>query len=145
MNDLIQLLYNGEIKPLTTEKFIVASWNQHDHLKGYSQKDAHEYLMALRSSLHKCLIKNNKNNLNNKNNINANSKNGMGKHKKLKQNKDCNCFIHKLFLAVERSEIKCRKCNHISAVLCSIEEISLDLTVNEKDNDKNNSNQNNNN
>jgi len=101
MHDLLQKMYSEDPTPITTENFIFASWKQHSHLKGYSQKDAHEYLMALRSSLHECFPN--------------------------YTESKCPCFMHRVFRSEERSDIMCRKCGKRSSNLQEMEELSLDM------------------
>jgi len=102
MHDLLQKMYSDDPTPITTENFIWASWKQHSHLKGYSQKDAHEYLMALRSSLHECFPN-------------------------YTDSKNCPCLIHSLFSSEERSDITCKKCGMRSSRTTEMEELSLDM------------------
>jgi len=71
------------------------------HLAGYQQQDAHEYMQFILNSLHSA---------------NGGSTNG-----------DCSCIIHKTFYGKLSSTVTCDKCKNMTTAQDPFMDLSLDL------------------
>jgi ubiquitin carboxyl-terminal hydrolase 22/27/51 len=80
---------------------LIRSWKSAEHLAGYQQQDAHEYMQFILNSLHSA---------------NGGSTDG-----------DCSCIIHKTFYGKLSSTVTCDKCKNITTAQDPFMDLSLDL------------------
>ncbi len=100
MDALFVRMFNGKKKPLCPSDMLYTIWRSSSEMAGYEQQDAHEFLICLRSSLHKAL-------------------NG--------QQFNCGCIIHNLFAGVLQSDLTCPLCRNRTETYDPFLDISLDL------------------
>lgn len=80
---------------------LIRSWKSAEHLAGYQQQDAHEYMQFILNSLHSA---------------NGGSTDG-----------ECDCVIHKTFYGKLSSTVTCDKCHNATTAQDPFMDLSLDL------------------
>ncbi|KAI6172006.1 Ubiquitin carboxyl-terminal hydrolase [Aphelenchoides besseyi] len=100
LSNVFQEFYNGQIEP-----FIPQRMKHAEHLAGYEQHDAHEFLISALNVLHQ------------------HSESGS-----MKSNpSECKCIIDRLFTGRLQSDLTCMRCGRISTTVDPFWDISLEL------------------
>jgi ubiquitin carboxyl-terminal hydrolase 22/27/51 len=101
MNNVFHEMYSGVRAPMSPHKLLYAVWQHSKHLAGYSQQDAHEFLIALLD--------------------------GMCVHLGGKMGRNCDCIIHRIFTGALQSDVTCAKCKTVSTTIDPFWDVSLDI------------------
>lgn len=107
MSKLFQEFYSGKKIPYIPYRLLQLVWTHAEHLSGYFQQDAHEFLIVALNILH----------MHCKGMIAVPSKNDH----------ICNCIIDQIFTGFLQSELVCAKCNNISNTIEPFWDLSLGL------------------
>lgn len=93
-------------------------WCFADHLAGYVQQDAHEFLMSVIDGIHLACTRSSTSSTSTASTIN-------GKH-----STECTCVVHRVFSGQLKSIVTCGSCGNNSSAFDPIFDISLDLKAN---------------
>ncbi|XP_018329537.1 ubiquitin carboxyl-terminal hydrolase 22 [Agrilus planipennis] len=102
--------YNGEKSPLSLHEFLYHIWTRAEHLAGYVQQDAQEFLIATLGVLHQHFEESMPPSIN-----------------KDKNKLRCTCIVDQIFTGTLQSDVMCQECNGISRTYDPISDFSLDL------------------
>ncbi|XP_050997297.1 ubiquitin carboxyl-terminal hydrolase 51 [Acomys russatus] len=108
MCSLFQAMYSGNQTPHVPYKFLHLIWIHAEHLAGYRQQDAHEFLIAMLDVLHR------------------HSKDDSIEQQGNNSNY-CNCIIDQIFTGGLQSDLTCHECHGVSTTIDPCWDISLDL------------------
>ncbi|XP_077001216.1 ubiquitin carboxyl-terminal hydrolase 51 [Tamandua tetradactyla] len=108
MSSLFQAMYSGSRTPHIPYKLLHLIWIHAEHLAGYRQQDAHEFLIAILDVLHR------------------HSKDDSVAQEANNPN-CCNCIIDQIFTGGLQSDVTCQTCHSISTTIDPCWDISLDL------------------
>lgn len=104
MDEIYGQFFCGAKTPYAAIHFLFSMWSHADHLSGYVQQDAHEFLVSVLDGVHLgCSI---------------------GHDAK---GRTCPCVIHRLYGGELRSDVICSACKKCSTAFDPIFDISLDL------------------
>uniref|UniRef100_A0A915DVN6 ubiquitinyl hydrolase 1 n=1 Tax=Ditylenchus dipsaci TaxID=166011 RepID=A0A915DVN6_9BILA len=102
---LFQEFYGGEVVPYVPHKMLHLVWTHAEHLAGYEQHDAHEFLISALNVLHK-----------------------HSESISMKVNPhECKCIIDRLFTGQLQSDLTCTRCGRVSTTVDPYWDISLEL------------------
>ncbi|XP_055460320.1 ubiquitin carboxyl-terminal hydrolase 51 [Psammomys obesus] len=107
MCSLFQAMYSGIRSPLIPYKLLHLIWIHAEHLAGYRQQDAHEFLIAILDVLHR---HSRDDSIEQEGNANC-----------------CNCIIDQTFTGGLQSDLTCQVCHGVSTTIDPCWDISLDL------------------
>jgi ubiquitin carboxyl-terminal hydrolase 22/27/51 len=102
MDELFMNTFDGSKTPFSPHKFLQSTWSFANHLAGYEQQDAHEFLISVLDGIHL-------------------SCGGSPR--------SCTCIVHRIFGGQLQSKIICGHCGHPSLTMDPIFDISLDLSA----------------
>ncbi|CAD5215041.1 unnamed protein product [Bursaphelenchus xylophilus] len=105
LSNIFQEFYNGPTEPFIPRRMLHLVWKHAEHLAGYEQHDAHEFLIAALNVLHQ--------------HSQSLSSQQAGV--------ECKCIIDQLFTGRLQSDLTCMKCGRISTTVDPFWDISLDL------------------
>ncbi|XP_015300200.3 ubiquitin carboxyl-terminal hydrolase 51 isoform X3 [Macaca fascicularis] len=108
MSSLFHAMYSGSRTPHIPYKLLHLIWIHAEHLAGYRQQDAHEFLIAILDVLHR------------------HSKDDSGVQEANNPN-CCNCIIDQIFTGGLQSDVTCQACHSVSTTIDPCWDISLDL------------------
>ncbi|XP_017376950.1 ubiquitin carboxyl-terminal hydrolase 51 [Cebus imitator] len=108
MSSLFHAMYSGSRTPHIPYKLLHLIWIHAEHLAGYRQQDAHEFLIAILDVLHR------------------HSKDDSGGQETNNPN-CCNCIIDQIFTGGLQSDVTCQTCHSVSTTIDPCWDISLDL------------------
>ncbi|XP_058391205.1 ubiquitin carboxyl-terminal hydrolase 51 [Diceros bicornis minor] len=108
MSSLFHAMYSGSRTPHIPYKLLHLIWIHAEHLAGYRQQDAHEFLIAILDVLHR------------------HSKDDSVGQEANNPN-CCNCIIDQIFTGGLQSDVTCQACHSVSATIDPCWDISLDL------------------
>ncbi|XP_034805835.1 ubiquitin carboxyl-terminal hydrolase 51 isoform X2 [Pan paniscus] len=108
MSSLFHAMYSGSRTPHIPYKLLHLIWIHAEHLAGYRQQDAHEFLIAILDVLHR------------------HSKDDSGGQEANNPN-CCNCIIDQIFTGGLQSDVTCQACHSVSTTIDPCWDISLDL------------------
>ncbi|XP_057566831.1 ubiquitin carboxyl-terminal hydrolase 22-like [Hippopotamus amphibius kiboko] len=91
MSSLFQEFYSGHRSPHIPYKLLHLVWTHDQHLAGYEQQDAHEFLIAALDVLHRHCK-------------------GDDNRKKANSPNHCNCIIDQIFTGGLQSDVTCQVC-----------------------------------
>ncbi|KAI9143014.1 hypothetical protein BKA69DRAFT_1026944, partial [Paraphysoderma sedebokerense] len=101
LDKLFSNFFSGNTKAFGPSNFLHSVWMSLSDLAGYSQQDAHEFLIAVLNKLHS----------------------NCGGSDKV----NCSCIVHATFGGLLQSDVKCGRCGNINTAFDPILDISLDL------------------
>ncbi|XP_034341545.1 ubiquitin carboxyl-terminal hydrolase 51 [Arvicanthis niloticus] len=107
MASLFQAMYSGNQSPHIPYKLLHLIWIHAEHLAGYRQQDAHEFLIAILDVLHR---HSRDDGIEPEGNSNC-----------------CNCIIDHIFTGGLQSDLTCQVCHGVSTTIDPCWDISLDL------------------
>ncbi|XP_027287819.1 ubiquitin carboxyl-terminal hydrolase 51 [Cricetulus griseus] len=107
MSSLFQAMYSGNQSPHIPYKLLHLIWIHAEHLAGYRQQDAHEFLIAILDVLHR---HSRDDSIEQEGNPNS-----------------CNCIIDQIFTGGLQSDLTCQVCHGVSTTIDPCWDISLDL------------------
>ncbi|CAH6782602.1 ubiquitin carboxyl-terminal hydrolase 51 [Phodopus roborovskii] len=107
MSSLFQAMYSGNQSPHIPYKLLHLIWIHAEHLAGYRQQDAHEFLIAILDVLHR---HSRDDSIEQEGNPNC-----------------CNCIIDQIFTGGLQSDLTCQVCHGVSTTIDPCWDISLDL------------------
>ncbi|GAB1303225.1 Ubiquitin carboxyl-terminal hydrolase 51 [Apodemus speciosus] len=107
MSSLFQAMYSGTQSPHIPYKLLHLIWIHAEHLAGYRQQDAHEFLIAILDVLHR---HSQEDGIEQDGNPNC-----------------CNCIIDHIFTGSLQSDLTCQACQGVSTTIDPCWDISLDL------------------
>ncbi|XP_049500584.1 ubiquitin carboxyl-terminal hydrolase 51 isoform X2 [Panthera uncia] len=108
MSSLFHAMYSGSRTPHIPYKLLHLIWIHAEHLAGYRQQDAHEFLIAILDVLHR------------------HSKDDSVGQEANNPN-CCNCIIDQIFTGGLQSDVTCQACHSVSTTIDPCWDISLDL------------------
>ncbi|XP_066105578.1 ubiquitin carboxyl-terminal hydrolase 51 isoform X2 [Saccopteryx bilineata] len=108
MSSLFHAMYSGSRTPHIPYKLLHLIWIHAEHLAGYRQQDAHEFLIAILDVLHR----HSKDDSVGQEDSNSNC---------------CNCIIDQIFTGGLQSDVTCQACHSVSTTIDPCWDISLDL------------------
>ncbi|KAM5195159.1 LOW QUALITY PROTEIN: ubiquitin carboxyl-terminal hydrolase 51 [Hipposideros larvatus] len=108
MTSLFHAMYSGSRTPHIPYKLLHLIWIHAEHLAGYRQQDAHEFLIAVLDVLHR------------------HSKDDSVEQEASNPN-CCNCIIDQIFTGGLQSDVTCQACHSVSTTIDPCWDISLDL------------------
>ncbi|XP_077921281.1 ubiquitin carboxyl-terminal hydrolase 51 [Halichoerus grypus] len=108
MSSLFHAMYSGSRTPHIPYKLLHLIWIHAEHLAGYRQQDAHEFLIAILDVLHR------------------HSKDDSVGQEASNPN-CCNCIIDQIFTGGLQSDVTCQACHSVSTTIDPCWDISLDL------------------
>ncbi|KAM5221423.1 ubiquitin carboxyl-terminal hydrolase 51 [Ctenodactylus gundi] len=108
MCSLFHAMYSGSRTPHIPYKLLHLTWIHAQHLAGYRQQDAHEFLIAILDVLHR------------------HSKDDSVEQEASDPN-CCNCIIDQIFTGGLQSDVTCQACHSVSTTIDPCWDISLDL------------------
>ncbi|XP_012891204.1 PREDICTED: ubiquitin carboxyl-terminal hydrolase 51 isoform X1 [Dipodomys ordii] len=108
MSSLFHAMYSGSRTPHIPYKLLHLIWIHAEHLAGYRQQDAHEFLIAILDVLHR------------------HSKDDSDEQEASNPN-CCNCIIDQIFTGGLQSDVTCQACHSVSTTIDPCWDISLDL------------------
>nr|XP_019575541.1 PREDICTED: ubiquitin carboxyl-terminal hydrolase 51 [Rhinolophus sinicus]XP_019575542.1 PREDICTED: ubiquitin carboxyl-terminal hydrolase 51 [Rhinolophus sinicus]XP_019575543.1 PREDICTED: ubiquitin carboxyl-terminal hydrolase 51 [Rhinolophus sinicus] len=108
MSSLFHAMYSGSRTPHIPYKLLHLIWIHAEHLAGYRQQDAHEFLIAILDVLHR------------------HSKDDSVEQEASNPN-CCNCIIDQIFTGGLQSDVTCQACHSVSTTIDPCWDISLDL------------------
>ncbi|XP_008587498.1 PREDICTED: ubiquitin carboxyl-terminal hydrolase 51 [Galeopterus variegatus] len=108
MSSLFHAMYSGSRTPHIPYKLLHLIWIHAEHLAGYRQQDAHEFLIAVLDVLHR------------------HSKDDSVGQEASNPN-CCNCIIDQIFTGGLQSDVTCQACHSVSTTIDPCWDISLDL------------------
>ncbi|XP_071462146.1 ubiquitin carboxyl-terminal hydrolase 51 [Marmota flaviventris] len=108
MSSLFHAMYSGSRTPHIPYKLLHLIWIHAEHLAGYRQQDAHEFLIAILDVLHR------------------HSKDDSVEQEASNPN-CCNCIIDQIFTGGLQSDVTCQTCHSVSTTIDPCWDISLDL------------------
>ncbi|XP_002720078.1 ubiquitin carboxyl-terminal hydrolase 51 [Oryctolagus cuniculus] len=108
MSSLFHAMYSGSRTPHIPYKLLHLIWIHAEHLAGYRQQDAHEFLIAILDVLHR------------------HSKDDSVGQESSNSN-CCNCIIDQIFTGGLQSDVTCQACHSVSTTIDPCWDISLDL------------------
>ena len=104
---------NSEVSSSSSSIGLITDWSLSlQHLAGYQQQDAHEYMQFILNSLHAT--------------HNAASSDSSSEHSASTAD-DCDCIIHKTFYGKLQSTVTCNECKNKTTALDPFMDLSLDL------------------
>uniref|UniRef100_A0A8C6QFJ1 Ubiquitin carboxyl-terminal hydrolase n=1 Tax=Nannospalax galili TaxID=1026970 RepID=A0A8C6QFJ1_NANGA len=107
MCSLFHAMYSGSRSPHVPYKLLHLIWIHAEHLAGYRQQDAHEFLIAILDVLHR-----------------------HSKDDSIEEDGNtncCNCIIDQIFTGGLQSDLTCHVCHGVSTTIDPCWDISLDL------------------
>jgi ubiquitin carboxyl-terminal hydrolase 22/27/51 len=107
MSLLFQAMYSGNQSPHIPYKLLHLIWIHAEHLAGYRQQDAQEFLIAILDVLHR---HSRDDGIDQEGNSNC-----------------CNCIIDHIFTGSLQSDLTCQVCHGVSTTIDPCWDISLDL------------------
>ncbi|XP_027990797.2 ubiquitin carboxyl-terminal hydrolase 51 [Eptesicus fuscus] len=108
MSSLFHAMYSGSRTPHIPYKLLHLIWIHAEHLAGYRQQDAHEFLIAILDVLHR----------HSKDDSVGQEANNFN---------CCNCIIDQIFTGGLQSDVTCQTCHSVSTTIDPCWDISLDL------------------
>ncbi|XP_036271699.1 ubiquitin carboxyl-terminal hydrolase 51 [Pipistrellus kuhlii] len=108
MSSLFHAMYSGSRTPHIPYKLLHLIWIHAEHLAGYRQQDAHEFLIAILDVLHR-----------------HSKDDGVGPEANAFN--CCNCIIDQIFTGGLQSDVTCQTCHSVSTTIDPCWDISLDL------------------
>lgn len=146
MDAVIRSMFSGDETPYSPHAFLYTIWTQFEHLAGYRQQDAHEFLVALLDGLHASLraaasrdgVRSGGRTSSSKHSgkasplgsSRANGNNGNNDRNTRPQGaprNGCQCVVHRIFGGVVRSDVGCLNCGQTSVSREPIFYLCLDL------------------
>ncbi|XP_010598221.2 LOW QUALITY PROTEIN: ubiquitin carboxyl-terminal hydrolase 51 [Loxodonta africana] len=109
MSSLFHAMYSGSRTPHVPYKLLHLIWIHAEHLAGYRQQDAHEFLIAILDVLHR-----------------HSKDDSVGQEANTPN--CCNCIIDQIFIGGLQSDVTCQACQGVSTTIDPCWDISLDLT-----------------
>ncbi|KAM9181434.1 LOW QUALITY PROTEIN: ubiquitin carboxyl-terminal hydrolase 51 [Dugong dugon] len=108
MSSLFHAMYSGSRTPHIPYKLLHLIWIHGEHLAGYRQQDAHEFLIAILDVLHR-----------------HSKDDSVGQE--VNNPNCCNCIIDQIFTGGLQSDVTCQACQGVSTTIDPCWDISLDL------------------
>ncbi|XP_003135158.1 ubiquitin carboxyl-terminal hydrolase 51 [Sus scrofa] len=108
MSSLFHAMYSGNRTPHIPYKLLHLIWIHAEHLAGYRQQDAHEFLIAILDVLHR-----------------HSKEDSVGQE--ASNPNCCNCIIDHIFTGGLQSDVTCQVCHTVSTTIDPCWDISLDL------------------
>jgi ubiquitin carboxyl-terminal hydrolase 22/27/51 len=101
--------------PAVPHSLLYSMWHHAQHLAGYDQQDAHEFLMSLLDGIH----------------AHTHPKVHDVKCQSPRRGREgvstCDCVVHRTFSGTLRSDLTCKKCAHVSSSFDPFLDISLSI------------------
>jgi ubiquitin carboxyl-terminal hydrolase 22/27/51 len=142
MDYLFSSMFSGKKVPFSPHQFLFTTWKCSDHLAGYDQQDAHEFLISSLDKVHShcegtfsphmllafvcdsilmlffAPTEARKHAEANENKMDVDNQHFQGK---------CRCIIHGTFSGYLRSDVSCESCKATSTAIDPFFDISLDI------------------
>jgi ubiquitin carboxyl-terminal hydrolase 22/27/51 len=107
---------------------LIRSWKSAEHLAGYQQQDAHEYMQFILNSLHS-----GESSSNGERGVDGNAAaNSESQKREDVSDAKCTCIIHKTFYGKLQSTVTCAKCKNTTTAVDPFMDLSLDLRIQAK-------------